>query len=82
MSIRSDLRSEHDEIVSHIQRLEKERDRPLCTQEQLGAILEKHEDLQDRYDDTSSALEREQSKSSHSQISMFKQVCFSVDSEQ
>ena len=74
MTVRSDLVSERSDLEREIALLKKERDRPLCTKEDLDFLLSTLDDFQKNLDKKSKLLEIEKGKRSQSKISMFQQV--------
>jgi len=74
MTVRSDLVSERSALQEKIELLEQERDRPLCTEDDLEQIIGTRQELQEEYEIKSSLLGKEKTKSSHGKIVMFQRV--------
>lgn len=74
MMVRSDLVSQHNDIKRKIEAIEREKDQPSRSEEDLNDIRSKREELEEECQSKAEMLEREEAKASHQQISIFKQV--------
>lgn len=74
MMVRSDLISERNILNRKIEELEKEKNEPSCTEDDLEEVQFMRKELEDKEKLKKEQMKKEQSKSSHSKVTIFKQV--------
>ena len=74
MMVRSDLVSQHNDIKRKIEAIEREKDQPSRSEEDLNDIRSRRGQLKNDCQSKEQELKREEAKASHQQITMFKQV--------
>ncbi len=74
MHVRSNLVLERNELQGRLKALEKDRDRPVRTEEELKEVTAKLKGLKEEHDSKLKLLEKERLNSSHKKIAMFRQV--------
>ena len=74
MMVRSDLVTQHNDIKNKIEAIERGKDQPSRSEEDLNDIRSRRGQLKNDCQSKEQELKREEAKASHQQITMFKQV--------